>query len=40
MPESLRIIASEIDPQLLALPWRTPLAEWPREYIVKLPKGI
>ncbi|WP_261165946.1 DUF4032 domain-containing protein [Microbacterium sp. Marseille-Q6965] len=40
MPESLRITASEIDPQLLALPWRTRLEEWPREHIVRLPKGI
>lgn len=36
----LRITASGPDPQLLALPWRLPLEEWPAEHIVKLPKGI
>lgn len=37
---SLRITASGPDPQLLALPWRLPLEQWPSEHIVKLPKGI
>ncbi|MFT4235081.1 MAG: DUF4032 domain-containing protein [Microbacterium sp.] len=40
MPDSLRITAAEIDPQLLTLPWAIPLAQWPKEHIVKLPKGI
>ena len=40
MADSLRITAAEIDPQLLTLPWRTKLAEWPSSAIVKLPKGI
>jgi len=40
MPDSLRITAAEIDPQLLSLPWRVPLEEWPSEHIVRLPKGI
>jgi len=40
MPDSLRIIAAETDPQLLTLPWSTPLEAWPASAIVKLPKGI
>nr|WP_206697171.1 DUF4032 domain-containing protein [Microbacterium aquimaris] len=38
--ESLSITASSVDPALLALPWSTPLAEWPTSTIVFLPKGI
>ncbi|GEP48721.1 DUF4032 domain-containing protein [Microbacterium saccharophilum] len=40
MPASLTITASSIDAGLLALPWATPLGEWPSETIVSLPKGI
>ena len=40
MPQSLTITASSVDAGLLALPWSTPLAEWPSETIVSLPKGI
>ncbi|AZS37593.1 hypothetical protein CVS47_02233 [Microbacterium lemovicicum] len=40
MPHSLSITASSVDAGLLTLPWSTPLAEWPNEYIVSLPKGI
>lgn len=40
MAESLSITASSVDPALLALPWSTPLAEWPTSTIVFLPKGI
>ncbi|RLK47403.1 DUF4032 domain-containing protein [Microbacterium telephonicum] len=40
MPSSLTITASSIDAGLLSLPWSTPLAEWPNEAIVSLPKGI
>lgn len=40
MRESLSITASSVDPALLALPWSTPLAEWPTSTIVFLPKGI
>ncbi len=40
MPHKLRITASSVDPALLALPWATPLAEWPRSLIAFLPKGI
>lgn len=40
MPQSLSITASGVDAGLLALPWATPLADWPSETIVSLPKGI
>ncbi|WP_438352283.1 DUF4032 domain-containing protein [Microbacterium sp. CJ88] len=40
MTESLRITASSVDAGLLTLPWSTPLAEWPNDNIVFLPKGI
>ncbi|WP_417561914.1 DUF4032 domain-containing protein [Microbacterium sp.] len=40
MAEALSITASAIDPALLALPWSTPLADWPSRDIVYLPKGI
>lgn len=40
MPQSLTITASSVDAGLLALPWSTPLADWPNETIVSLPKGI
>ncbi len=36
----LRLTASGIEPDLLFLPWDRPLAEWPDELIVLLPKGI
>ena len=40
MPQPLSITASSVDPALLALPWSTPLADWPSPTIVYLPKGI
>jgi hypothetical protein len=40
VPESLSITASSVDPGLLSLPWSTPLAEWPSNTIVYLPKGL
>lgn len=40
MPSSLTITASAVDPGLLALPWSTPLAQWPSSVIVSLPKGL
>ena len=40
MVESLSITASAVDPGLLTLPWSTPLADWPSNHIVFLPKGI
>jgi hypothetical protein len=40
VPDSLSITATRIDPALLALPWSTPLGEWPSSAIVSLPKGL
>ncbi|UWF77057.1 MULTISPECIES: DUF4032 domain-containing protein [Microbacterium] len=40
MQDALRITASTVDPGLLELPWSTPLAKWPSEHIVSLPKGL
>ncbi|MFT4211700.1 MAG: DUF4032 domain-containing protein [Microbacterium sp.] len=40
MAESLTITATAVDPGLLALPWQTPLGEWPSSSIVYLPKGL
>ncbi|RKT33478.1 uncharacterized protein DUF4032 [Microbacterium sp. AG1240] len=40
MSDSLSITASSVDPGLLALPWSTPLADWPSSNIVFLPKGL
>ncbi|WP_394280425.1 DUF4032 domain-containing protein [Microbacterium sp.] len=40
MVQSLSITASNVDAGLLALPWSTPLAEWPSDTIVSLPKGL
>ncbi|MGV1003890.1 MAG: DUF4032 domain-containing protein [Candidatus Nanopelagicales bacterium] len=38
MPQ--RVTATAVAPDLLFLPWDTPLAEWPEELITILPKGI
>lgn len=38
--QSLSITATAVEPALLELPWRTPLALWPESAIVSLPKGI
>lgn len=35
-----RILAAVQDARLLTLPWGTPLAEWPTENLVSLPRGI
>ncbi len=40
MAGSLSITASSINPELLALPWQLSLADWPKDSIVSLPKGI
>lgn len=37
---ALRILASPPDPGLLGLPWHLPLAEWPEEHLVPLPRGL
>jgi hypothetical protein len=35
-----RFLAAQRDTRLITLPWNTPLAEWPEEYLVALPRGI
>jgi Domain of unknown function (DUF4032)/Lipopolysaccharide kinase (Kdo/WaaP) family len=37
---ALHIVASRPDPAVVGLPWSTPLAEWPEEYVVPLPRGL
>ncbi len=37
---SLRLTGSPEDPDMLFLPWSTPLEEWPADAIVALPRGI
>lgn len=37
---ALAVRATAVDPDLLALPWSTPLEEWPQDLIVALPRGI
>ena len=36
----LRLVAANPDPQLLTLPWQTPLEAWPDRWLVPLPRGI
>ena len=35
-----RFLSANPDARLIALPWQTPLAEWPAEHLVALPRGI
>ena len=35
-----RFLAAKTDTRLITLPWDTPLAEWPEEQLVALPRGI
>jgi len=35
-----RFLAAKPDSRLITLPWETPLAEWPEESLVALPRGI
>jgi hypothetical protein len=35
-----RFLAALPDAQLITLPWHTPLADWPQESLVALPRGI
>jgi Domain of unknown function (DUF4032)/Lipopolysaccharide kinase (Kdo/WaaP) family len=37
---ALRITGSPDEPELLFLPWQTPLEEWPADQLVALPRGI
>ena len=35
-----RFLSAQPDTRLITLPWETPLAEWPAENLVALPRGI
>ena len=35
-----RFLAAQRDTRLITLPWNTPLADWPEENLVALPRGI
>ncbi len=35
-----RFLSAKPDARLIPLPWSTPLAEWPAEYLIALPRGI
>ncbi|HSN11456.1 MAG TPA: DUF4032 domain-containing protein, partial [Propionibacteriaceae bacterium] len=35
-----RFVSAKPDSRLIPLPWGTPLAEWPTEHLVALPRGI
>ncbi len=35
-----RFLSSQPDARLIPLPWATPLAEWPGDHLVALPRGI
>ena len=35
-----RFLAAQPDTRLITLPWDTPLADWPEENLVALPRGI
>lgn len=37
---AIAVRATAVDPDLLTLPWETPLEEWPEALIVALPRGI
>lgn len=39
-PASLKITAASADPKMFMLPWEKPLATWPQELLVNLPRGI
>ena len=35
-----RFLAAQPDTRLITLPWATPLADWPEQHLVALPRGI
>jgi hypothetical protein len=37
---ALRIVATRTDPAIVRLPWSLPLAEWPDDVVVPLPRGL
>jgi hypothetical protein len=39
-PMALQVTAGPTSPDLLFLPWDTPLEEWPDDQLVALPRGI
>ncbi|MEE1296694.1 MAG: DUF4032 domain-containing protein [Bifidobacterium sp.] len=39
-PSSLKITAASADPKMFMLPWEKPLATWPDDLLVNLPRGI
>ncbi|WP_030446844.1 DUF4032 domain-containing protein [Actinocatenispora sera] len=40
MLNTVHITSALTDPALLDLPWETPLAQWPADWLVALPRGI
>ena len=39
-PETLNITAASSNPKMFTLPWNQPLAMWPDDLLVNLPRGI
>lgn len=39
-PAALKITAASSNPKMFTLPWHAPLATWPKELFVNLPRGI
>ena len=37
---TMRILATKPNPELVTLPWDTPLEEWPEKFVVQLPRGL
>ena len=35
-----RILSAKPESRLIPLPWQTPLAQWPEDHLVALPRGI
>ena len=40
MSVTMRILATKPNPELVTLPWDTPLEEWPEKHVVQLPRGL
>ena len=39
-PQALTITAASSNPKMFTLPWEKPLATWPEDLLVNLPRGI
>ena len=39
-PKALTITSASSDPKMFTLPWSEPLAQWPEDLLVNLPRGI